>query len=195
MEAALEQLFNTSDSAPVEISPLAVPADVAAAEPRPQVSARLIEYAHGRSIALPPHTTYALIENPSITVVPGAANHALGLLIWQEMRLPVLNLHALLHPGTNTAAASAPRYALVVAYQRAARAPLAYGAFALDQLPQTIAVSDDEQCELPDDSKMWAQLALSCFRHNGVAVPILDTARLFSTRPDPKRVFNQTSAE
>ena len=144
--------------------------------------ARLIEYAPGRHIALPPHTTYALIENPVIATVPGAAHHACGLLRWQGELLPVLDLGALLHPGASAAAAATPRYALIVAYQSAPRTPLAYGAIVLEQLPQTIAVSDDAHCALPDDSELWPLLALSCFRHEEQAVPILDTARLFGHR-------------
>lgn len=180
MESSLEPLPNTGDSAHDALSSAAAPIAAAETEPRPQVPARLIEYVPGCYIALPPHTTYALVESPDVASVPGAARHAWGLLAWQEMRLPVLDIYALLYPGASAAAASAPRYALVVAYQSAARAPLEYGAIALNQLPQTIAVGDEAQCALPDDSGLWPQLALSCFQHEGEAVPILDTARLFA---------------
>jgi chemotaxis signal transduction protein len=181
MEAELEQLSDTGASHLAELAPGAVPAS--AAEPRPQSAARLIEYASGRYIAFPPHTTYALIENPVIATVPGAACHGCGLLSWQEERLPVLDLNVLLHPGTSAEAVYAPRYALVLAYQRAPRAPLEYGAIVLDRLPLTIAVGDEAQCELPDDCELLPQLALSCFRHDGQAVPVLDTTRLFCARP------------
>ncbi len=149
-----------------------------AAESGPQVAARLIEYARGRYIALPPHTTYALLEHPEVVGVPGAAHYACGLLTWQNMRLPLIDLHALLHADTEPSIA--PRYALIVAYQSAARGPLAYGAIGLAALPQTIAIGDEAQCALPGDSKLWPLLALSCFQHEGQAVPILDTARLFA---------------
>lgn len=181
MYAELEQLSNTGDTAPGEpLLPAAVQASAATAEPGPQALARLIEYAEGRYIALPPHTTYALIENPAIVGVPGAAHHAYGLLTWQGTRLPMLNIHALMHPGASATPASPPHYALVVAYQSAARAPLAYGAIGMDKLPQTIAVGDEAQCELPNDNERWQQIALCCFQHEGQAVPIIDTARLFA---------------
>lgn len=160
-----------------DAAPAALPADAG-----PRAVARLIEYAPGRQIALPPHTTIELLENPAVVAVPGAAYYACGLLAWQGRRLPLLDLHALLlraHPGANGAVA--PRYALVLAYQRAPRQPVEYGAISLAVLPQTVTVGDEARCELPTDSDLWPLLALSCFRHEGRAVPILDTARLFAT--------------
>lgn len=170
--------FAPSDSAVFEAG-LDVPATAVPA-PGPRVLARLVEYASGRYIALPPHTTYALIEQPPVEAVPGAAHYAYGLLTWQDARLPLLDLGALLHVDPGTVLSAVPRYALIVAYQSVARGPLAYGAIGMDSLPQTIAIGDEAQCALPEDSRLWPQLALSCFRHEGEAVPILDTARLFA---------------
>lgn len=158
-----------------DAAPAALPADAG-----PRAVARLIEYAPGRQIALPPHTTIELLENPAVVAVPGAAYYACGLLAWQGRQLPLLDLHALLraYPGTNRT--GAPRYALVLAYQRAPRQPVEHGAISLAVLPQTVAVSDEARCELFADSDLWPLLALSCFRHEGHAVPILDTAKLFA---------------
>jgi chemotaxis signal transduction protein len=148
--------------------------------PKPQAEARLVEYAPGRKIALPPHTTYGLIESPSHVIVPGAARYAHGLLAWQGKWLPLLDLHTLLQTDTCVEQTVAPRYALVLAFQRAARQPVEYGAIALTTLPQTITVGDEAQCDLPTDSMRWSMLALSCFRHEDQAIPILDTAQIFS---------------
>src|ERR1035438_7427992 len=84
---------------------------------KPKASARLIEYAPGRKIALPPHTTYGLIENPEVVVVPGAIDYAYGMITWQNVRLPLLNIEMLLHTDMNILQADIPRYALIVAYQ------------------------------------------------------------------------------
>lgn len=155
--------------------------DALAVDAGPRAVARLIEYARGRQIALPPRTTLDLVEHPAVVAVPGAAYYAYGLLAWQGRRLPLLDLDALLraHPGADRAVA--PRYALVLAYQRVPRRPLEHGAIGLAALPKTVAVGDASRCELPADSDLWPLLALSCFRHEGHAVPILDTARLFAT--------------
>lgn len=146
----------------------------------PRALARLIEYAPGRHIALPPHTTIELLENPAVVAVPGAAYYACGLLAWQGRQLPLLDLHALLRAYLGAHRAVAPRYALVLAYQRAPHQPVEHGAISLAVLPQTVAVGDEARCELPSDSDLWPLLALSCFQHEGHAVPILDTAKLFA---------------
>ncbi len=141
------------------------------------VPARLIEYQPGRHVALAQHTTYGLIKQPAFVAVPGAAPYAYGLLLWQEMRVPLIDLGAALH---GSAVPNAPGYAVVVAWQSIPRGPLQYGALALAGLPRTITVRNADQCALPDDSPLWPRLAVSCFRHEGEAVPILDTRRLFT---------------
>ncbi len=150
-------------------------------EAGPTVLARLIKYGHERYIALPPHTTYALIEHPEVRKVPGAAHYAHGMLNWEGMLLPLIDLDILLH-GSIAARPVPLRYALIVAYQRIAPCPLEYGAIGLAELPFTIAVGDEAQCELPGDSTLWPRLALSCFRHEGRSVPVVDTGRLFGSR-------------
>ncbi len=171
-----------ADPAPFEaFEPAPVPDATPALPPAsgPQAVARLIEYAPGRHIALPPHTTYALIDRPVFDVVPGAARYAYGLVMWQGSRLPLLDLNALLHGDTGATPSAAPRYALIVAYPSVARGPLAYGAIGMSALPQTITVGDEAYCALPGGSRLWPQLALSCFQHDGEAVPVLDSSRLF----------------
>jgi len=180
VEAA--QFDGATDTLPAE--PVPDDAVQAAAPAAPKAAARVLEYAPGRHIALAPYATYALIENPDVARVPGAARYAYGLVTWQDKRLPLIDLNILLHPDSAAASSAAPRYALVVAYRNQARGPLAYGAVGLSALPQTVFASDEDQCALPADSTLWPQLALSCFRHEGQAVPILDAAGLFATRRD-----------
>lgn len=147
---------------------------------RPQASARLIEYAPGWKIALPTHTTYGLIENPEFVVVPGAVDFAYGMITWQNARLPLLNIEILLHADMSILQADIPRYALIVAYQSRAKGPVEFGAIGLNILPQTIVVDDASQCSIPDECKVLQLLALSCFQHEGQAIAILDTAKIFS---------------
>ena len=145
----------------------------------PRATARLLEYAPGYYVALPTHTTLELIEHPAIIAVPGAAYYGCGLLAWQGCHLPVINVDTLLRAYQETPALGPPRYALVVAYQRAPGNPLEHGALALTALPETVEVGDDAWCALPADSDIWPLLSLSCVQHARLAVPILDTARLF----------------
>src|ERR1017187_9531839 len=80
-------------------------------------SACLVEYAPCQYIALPPHTTYGLIEHPEFVAVPGSSNYAYGLMTWQDARISMLNLEILFNPDLFFADQELPRYALIVAYQ------------------------------------------------------------------------------
>jgi hypothetical protein len=171
----MEQTLCAVDFELAEIFP-----DDEEADNRTRVAARLIEYAQGLRVALPPHTAYGLIEHPEVVAVPGSAAYAHGLMTWQNKRIPLLNLEILLNSNLNYIQTAFPRYALIVAYQSVANFPVAFGAIGLNTLPQTILVGDGAQCSLPDDRKIWQQLALSCFHHEGQSIPILDTAQLFS---------------
>ena len=146
----------------------------------PGAVARIIEFAPGRRAALPPHTTLEIVEDPRPVPVPGASRHAYGLLTWQQRRIPMIDLDALLDGGSSAGPPAAPRFALVVAWQDAPGEPVQQGAIALQQLPQTVEVHDAQQCDLPRDSDGWPYLATACFSHAGQAVPIVDTARLFN---------------
>ena len=147
----------------------------------PAVVARLVEYAPGRFIALPPHTTLEVVENPQPVAVPGGAYYGHGLLAWQERRIPLVNLLALLKAHTAPGAMALPRYALVVAYQVAPGQPVLHGAIAMAQLPEAVMVKDDAGCPLPADSDLWPLVCLSCFMHEGQPVPIVDTGKLFGS--------------
>lgn len=145
----------------------------------PRAAARLIAYASECYFALPIHTTLEIIENPVVVTVPGAAYYTCGMLAWQGHYLPVIDICTLLRAYQDTPIISTPRYALVVAYQRASGSPIEHGALGLTVLPQTIEVGDEAWCELPASSDLWPSLSLSCLRHNGAIAPILDTAKLF----------------
>lgn len=151
-------------------------------EQKKQVPARMLEYAPDRYVALPPHTTLEIVEDPDIIPVPGAAPHALGLLFWQERWLPVIDLGRLLHE-TDTSAESPdtgkPRHVLVVACQRMPGHALEYGAIALPVLPETIFIGNEASCALPEDNPLWPQISLSCFTYKDSPTPIVDTGRLF----------------
>ncbi len=147
----------------------------------PRAVARLIPYALDSYLALPPHTTLEIVEHPVIVAVPGAVYYAYGLLVWQNHTIPVINVDTLLRAYQDTPQVTTPRYALVVAYQRAPNRPLEYGALGLAALPETIEVGDEAWCDLPVSSDLWPLLALSCLRHDHHSVPILDTAKLFAS--------------
>ena len=167
----------------IDIRPIAAipPGDTKENRPRAphlRAPARLIEYARQRYVALTPHATIELLDNPSLAHVPGSAYYLRGLLKWQGRWIPAIDLHTLLRAYANYVPVQLP-YVLVVAYLAASRRGLQYGALALPALPRMIDVRDDSQCALPTDSDLWPLIALSCFRHGGGAVPIVDCGRIF----------------
>lgn len=139
--------------------------------------ARLLEYSTGSYVALPVHTTYAVMEHPAAIAVPGMADYGYGLLPYQDGLIPMIDLRVLLRGGR--AGDQTPRYALVVAYLDEQARGLRFGAIGLSTLPETVMVGDEEMCGLPDDSPHWTRLALSCFRYRERVVPILSTTRIF----------------
>lgn len=172
LNVSVDAISLDANSAPV--------ASAVVAQPTLQVPARLLEYAPDCYVALPPQVTYGLLENPIVVAVPGAASCAYGLVTWQGARLPLLDISTLVYEDAAEMLTDAPRYALIVAYQHAPRTPLIFAALGLASLPQTIVIGDAAQCPLPLDSKRWVQFSLSCFSYRGQAVPILDTAKLFT---------------
>lgn len=157
------------------IAPLPEPGE--ADEPR--APARLLEYKWGAFVAFPAHTTIALIDNPPVVTVPGAPYYCLGLIEWQGRRLPLVDLNALLRAYPDGEPATGG-HVLVLAYQSAPGAALEYGAVCARLLVRMVEVADSQRCELPRDSDLWPWIALSCFEHEGHAVPVLDTRRLFA---------------
>lgn len=153
-----------------------IAADAAAAR---SAAARLLEYKRDGFVAFAPHTTMALVDSPEVVPVPGAPYYCMGLIPWQDGHVPLLDLNTLLraYPGGERAP---PGHVLVLAWQEAPGAPLQYGAVCARSLVQMVEVTDDQACELPDDSDLWPWIAVSCFQHEGQAVPIIDTARLFA---------------
>jgi chemotaxis signal transduction protein len=141
--------------------------------------ARLMAYEPGCWVALPTHTTIEVLDSPKMVEVPGAAYYCRALTNWRKQWLPVLDLQALVHAHAQDDAPP-PRHLLVVAYQLAAFERLRYGALYLPSFPETLEISDRAQCPMPTDSDLWPSIALSCFEHQGHAVPVLDTGRLFS---------------
>lgn len=164
------------------IAPAAAPmaAEMGAGEVR--APARLLEYKRGCFVAFAAHATIGLVDNPTVVPVPGAPYYCLGLMPWQGRQLPLLDLNTLLRAYPDTDAPPAG-HVLVLAYQGAPGEPLEYGAVCAPWLVRMVEVGDSQQCDLPGDSDLWPWISLSCFDHEGHAVPVLDTSRVFGPQP------------
>jgi chemotaxis signal transduction protein len=154
-------------------------ADAAPLSDEPRAAARLLEYRRGHFVAFPAHATVELVARPALLVVPGSPYYCHGLMAWQGRQIPLLDLNTLLRAYPDERA-PAIDHVLVLAYQRAPLQPLEYGAVCAPSLLQMIEVADSQQCELPNHSDLWPLISGSCFRHEGNAVPVLDTGLLFA---------------
>jgi chemotaxis signal transduction protein len=145
----------------------------------PHATAYLLEYSTGHYFAFPVHTGMELVEQPRVVAVPGMPYFCLGLIAWQGRQLPLLDL-AKLMAGPIAQGKPSIGHVLVLAYQSAPGKALEYGAVCAPSLISKIEVVDSQQCELPSGSDALARLALSCFNIDGHAVPIIDSAKIFS---------------
>lgn len=141
-------------------------------------TAVIAPYAPGRFFALPPVCSVAVLDEFTPIEVPAAPYYCNSLLRWQQQLLPVLDLASLIR--ALPAAQIGRRYVLVAAYQAREFAPIQHGALMIADLPQMIAVTDADASALPDDSDIWPEISVSCFRHADQPVPILDPALLFA---------------
>ena len=149
--------------------------------PTGQAQALLLEYRRGHHVALPPHTVQDHLALTDLIATPDAPYYCMGNVVWQGETLPLWDLHALLRAYADVPAPT-PSHVLVIAYQAAPGAPLQHHALCATAELADIMVSDDMQCPLPDDSDLWPLIAISCFMHEGRAVPVLDPARLCMLR-------------
>jgi len=69
----------------------------------------------------------------------------------------------------------------VVGYQAKRGDYPQFGALQMVSPPAQVAVSDEQACSLPEEMPLWKSLAISCFEHNGMAVPVLNLNRIFNS--------------
>ncbi len=144
----------------------------------------VLEYAADSFIALPVHAGVELVESPRLVPVPGMPYFCRGLVAWQARQLPLIDLQAYLG-GVDAPAAPPFSHVLIVAYQVAPGLAIGYGAFCAPSLVRMVEVLDSDQCPLPGDQARWAGSAISCFLHQGRAIPVLEPSRIFTSPVSP----------
>ena len=134
----------------------------------------------GWSVAVGAHRMVEYLLSPPIHRLPRMPVHCLGVLIWQEQMIPVLDLASVLSEP-DPARGNNVRRAVILAYQESPGQPLRYGALVVRAAPIEVWASDDMPCPLPEELPVLKHFARSCFLHQEEAIPILDTTRLFAT--------------
>ena len=118
--------------------------------------------------------------------VPGAPPYCNKLIIWREETVPVFDLSGFIF-GMEAMQKSEQDFRsnviVIVAYESRQK-EITYGSFSVNALPVNITVSNDLQCEFPQQLDIWESIALSCFKSTDYGqIPILDIGRIFSSPP------------
>jgi chemotaxis signal transduction protein len=129
-------------------------------------------------LAVGGHCVVEYLLSPPTHPLPRVPAHCLGVLLWQERMIPLVDLGPVLSGEPQPAGRGGLR-AVVLAYEEAAGQPLRYGALAVRSAPVEVWASDEMACPLPE-SPALGHLARSCFEHHEETIPVLDPAALFA---------------
>lgn len=119
-----------------------------------------------------------IITEPQLYPVPGAPAHCNRVCNWQNRLLPVLDLATWLRG--NGSVMRDRSVVAIAAYREESDALPNYGGLLLAATPRQITVDDNQACPLPARPVNWPRIAISCFRHQDQAVPIIDLGTVFS---------------
>lgn len=139
-----------------------------------RMNAWVLDLGGGCQAAVGAREVLHLIDTPRLFDVPLAPAYCRQVVVWQERLLPVMDVAGRLGYGMQ----SGP-FLAVVGYQRMRGELPQFGALVLASPPRQVSVSDEQACDLPEEALHWKTLAISCFDHQGDAVPVLNLSRAF----------------
>ncbi len=141
-------------------------------------NAWLLDFGQSLRAAVGTRVLLQIFDNPQLHAVPCTPAYCHSVLHWQGRLLPVMDMAARLAGAPQT-----QRLVAVAGYQERPGEPTRFGALLLSALPVAIAVSDAQSCPLPEQPAGWSHCAVSCFDHQGEAIPVLHPGRIFSRPP------------
>ena len=139
----------------------------------------LLDCGNSLAIAVGDHEMAEYMQGQNFYSVPGSPGYCSSVLVWQNNIVPVMDLSALQYgPGGE----QGNSLVCLLHYQETPNAPLQHLALRVARTPQKIRVDDEHACELPEglQSSILGQVSLACFNYDGLAVLVLDIARLCS---------------
>lgn len=139
-----------------------------------KINAWLLDFGGAGQAAVGTREVLHLIDVPRLFDVPLAPAYCRQVVVWQERLLPVMDVAGRLGYGMQPGP-----FLAVVGYQRVRGELPQFGALMLASPPRQVAVSDEQACVLPEEALRWKTLAISCFEHQGDAVPVLKLSRIF----------------
>lgn len=142
-------------------------------EERP--NAWLLDFGKMRRAAVGMRVLLQIIDQPKLHPIPCTPAHCRHIYSWQGRLMPVLDMSVLLGHEPQE-----ERLLAIAGYQEGPGETPRLGALLLSAPPVSLIVGDDQACDLPDDMDEWKKLAISCFGHQGDAVPVLHLGRAFA---------------
>ena len=144
----------------------------------------LLEFSRQQVAAVGLHELVEVLSRPKLYHVPMSGPRSHQVLVWRDEILPVVAFGADANSGSDDALFGAAVTAIAV-YQTVPGEPLRHGALQLSGMPKTLTVADNMACALPDARSPISDLAISCFLHDHLAVPVIDLTRVFERAPLP----------
>lgn len=141
-------------------------------------NAWVLDFGPGLRAAVATRVLLQITDNPELHPVPCTPAHCNSVFAWQGRLLPVIDMAALLGR-----APLPPRLLVVAGYHEKPGAPVSLGAFLIAAPPSAVIVDDEQACSLPEQPAGWSELAISCFGHQGDAIPVLHLGRVFAPLP------------
>ncbi len=138
-------------------------------------NAWLLDFGQTLRAAVGMRVMLQIIDSPKLHSVPCTPPHCHSVFFWQGRLLPVVDMAVILGNGPQK-----PHLLAIAGYQEQSGDPTRFGAFLLSAPPVAIIVGNDQACALPDPQEEWNKLSVSCFGHQGDAIPVLHLGRIFS---------------
>ncbi len=141
------------------------------------IAAWLLDLGHGRLAAVGEREQVHLQHEPVLHRVPATLPHAKEIVLWDNRCLPVIDIGVRVD---GRASRGAGALVGVYAYQAAGETKVQFGALSLANPPRRVVLNDPVAAALPQPRAGWRDVAISCFEHEGVAIPVLDLTKVFA---------------
>ena len=142
----------------------------------------LLEFSRTQIAAVGLHELVEVLSRPKLYHIPISSPRCHQVLVWRDEILPVVNFSV--EPGTGSMDdLTSGAVTAIAVYQTVPGEPLRHGALELTVMPKTVSVADNMACALPESSSWIAELAISCFSYENLAVPVIDLTRVFERTP------------
>lgn len=137
-----------------------------------------LDFGSDHVAAIGEHVLAHLVPEPALFSVPCAPHHCRHVMPWQGRMLPVWDFAAWVEGSRQLP----PKLLAVVAFAATDGQQADYGALLLAEPVRRFRTSDGEGAALPEAMECWRPFAISGVHHDGHYLPILDLARVFSSR-------------